>query len=404
MNWFQKMFRSGDEIQTLNQDMNQSLGGEGFSIFHALNQVPSMSLSSVFSCVEHISNSIAELPINVCTYQDSKKTILKSHPLYDMFESNVLTKYMLIKMMITDMLLYGDGYAYIKRDATGRCKELVYCPHGTVSVMYNNFDFKNYYYLVPGLKAGRIEPINMLHFIKNSKDGIHGIGVLQYAKDSLKLAGYTENAAERYFSSGCHVSGILKTSDPRQKVTSEQSGEIISSWKQSQGKSGSGIAIITGGLEYTPVSNSSKDAQLLEARLFNLQDIARFFNISPIMLGDLSHMSYNSIEASLLEYVINTLSPYIIMCEEEMTRKLILPSEKNLYINLDENFKLRSDKKSQAEYLTKLVSGGIISVNEAREILGMNTKPNCDDLIIPYTDINQNTINKEKEEDGEGDT
>ena len=92
------------------------------------------------------------------------------------------------------------------------------------------------------------------------------------------------------------------------------------------------------------------------------------------------------------------------MCEEEMTRKLILPSEKNLYINLDENFKLRSDKKSQAEYLTKLVSGGIISVNEAREILGMNTKPNCDDLIIPFTKIDDNTINKEKEEDGEGDT
>lgn len=404
MNWFQKMFRSGEEIQSINQEMNQSLGGQGFSIFHALNQVPSMSLSSVFSCVEHISNSIAELPINVNTYQDGKKTILKSHPIYDVFENNVLTKYMLIKMMITDMLLYGDGYAYIKRDATGRVKELVYCPHGTVSVMYNNFDFKNYYYLVPSLKAGRIEPINMLHFIKNSKDGIHGIGVMQYAKDSLKLAGYTENAAERYFSSGCHVSGILKTSDPRQKVTSEQSGEIISSWKQSQGKTGSGIAIITGGLEYTPVSNSSKDAQLLEARLFNLQDIARFFNISPVLLGDLSHTSYNSIEASLLEYVINTLSPYIIMCEEEMTRKLILPSEKNLYINLDENFKLRSDKKSQAEYLTKLVSGGIISVNEAREILGMNTKPNCDDLIIPFTKIDDNTINKEKEEDGEGDT
>lgn len=408
MGWFNKIFRSGDEvITTLNQDIHQSLGGTGWTIFNNLNTLPTMSLSSVFACVELISNSVAELPVNVNTEQEGKTTTLPTHAIYDMFNNSLLTKYMLIKMMITDMLLYGDGFAYIERDGAGTPKKLVYCPHGTVSIMYNDFDVKNYYYLVPQLKAGKIEPINMLHFIKNSKDGVHGIGVIQYAKDTLKLAGYTEDAAERYFSSGCHVSGILKTSDPRQKVTSEQSSEILSSWRMSQGKNGNGIAIVTGGLDYTPVSSNSKDAQLLESRLFNLQDICRFFNISPVMVGDLSHSSYSTIEATLLEFVTHTLSPYIIMCEEEMTRKLIKPSEKNLYINLDENFKLRSDKKSQAQYLTKLVSGGIISVNEARSILGFNKMDDADKLIIPYTNIDDNTINKpdnNNEKDGEGDS
>ena len=95
------------------------------------------------------------------------------------------------------------------------------------------------------------------------------------------------------------------------------------------------------------------------------------------------------------------------MCEEEMTRKLIKPSEKYLYINLDENFKLKSDKQSQANYLNTLVSGGIISVNEAREILGLNKKDNCDDVLIPYTNIEDNKINKpdnNNEKDGEGDS
>jgi phage portal protein BeeE len=122
------------------------------------------------------------------------------------------------------------------------------------------------------------------------------------------------------------------------------------------------------------------------------------------MVGDLSHSSYSTIEATLLEFVTHTLSPYIIMCEEEMTRKLIKPSEKYLYINLDENFKLKSDKQSQANYLNTLVSGGIITVNEARGILGFNKMDQADKLIIPYSDIDQNTINKpdnnnEKEEE-----
>ena len=118
------------------------------------------------------------------------------------------------------------------------------------------------------------------------------------------------------------------------------------------------------------------------------------------MVGDLSHSSYSTIEATLLEFVTHTLSPYIIMCEEEFTRKLIKPSEKYLYINLDENYKLKSDKQSQANYLNTLVSGGIITANEARQILGFNKVDNADSLVIPYTNIKDNTLgtqNKDEE-------
>lgn len=159
------------------------------------------------------------------------------------------------------------------------------------------------------------------------------------------------------------------------------------------------MAILEAGMSYQAISGNSKDSQLLETRLFNIQDIARFFCINPVLLGDLSHSSYSTIEASLLEFVTHTLYPYITLMENELTRKLIKPSEKNLYVDLDDNFILKSDKTSQANYLNTLVAGGIMTRNEAREQLGLNPMEGGDELVIPYTNLEQNTIGTKKEDD-----
>lgn len=364
-------------------------GGLGLDAIVNHGLIPAVSLSAVFAAIEIISNSVAELPINVKTKEENKVTILKNHQLYHLFDNCLLTKYMMMKMLVTDMLLYGDGFAYIERAADGTPINLIYCPHGTVTIQYNEMT-RQLYYLIPMLGKGRIEPINMIHILKNSRNGVEGKGILEYANKTIQLAGNTEKAALDYFSSGCHVAGILTTNSPR--LTEEQRNSIRTAWNQSHGKNGTGMAVLEAGMSYQAVSSNSKDAQLLETRLFNLQDIARFFNINPVLLGDLSHSSYSTIEASLLEFVTHTLFPYITLIEDELKRKLIKPSEKNLYIDLEENFILKADKSSEANYLNTLVSGGIITPNEAREQLSLNPIEGGDKIMIPYTDVNQNTI------------
>ena len=240
-----------------------------------------------------------------------------------------MTKYMMIKMLVTDMLLYGNGVAYIERATDGTPTNLVYCPHGTYSIIYNE-QSRSLYYLIPSLRKGRIEPIDVVHILKNSLNGVEGRGILFYANHTLKLTSSTEKAAQDYFSSGMHVSGILRQVDVHTPLNDKQRNSIRESWRQGHSKNGTGICVIEGGLEYQPVSSNSKDAQLLESRLFNLQDVARFFNINPVLLGDLSHSSYSTIEASLLEFVTHTLYPYITLIENELKRKLVKPSEKNL--------------------------------------------------------------------------
>ena len=131
--------------------------------------------------------------------------------------------------------------------------------------------------------------------------------------------------------------------------------------------------------------------------MFNVQDIARFFGISPVLLGDLSHTSYNSIEATQNQFLLHTLNPYIVMCEEEFTRKLLKPSESNLSIDLDETALLKTDKTALASYYGSLLDKGVLSINEVRKELGYNNIEGGDSHTIAYSKIEDNTIETNKE-------
>lgn len=395
MAWY-NIFSRTEKRELDQQEQEQDSSGLGLSNLIRKKEIPSISLSSVFAAIELISNSVAELPINVKTKEDDKTGIVKVHPIYDALNNSLMTKFMLVKMLIADMLLYGDGIAYIDREMDGTVKSIIYCPHGSYNIRYNDRT-RELYYLIQSVRRGKIEPVDVIHLVKNSKNGVEGVGILNYAFSTLDLAKATEKAAQDYFSSGCHLAGILSTSATR--LTKEQRESIRDAWNQAHGAAGTGIAILENGMQYAPVAGNSKESQLLETRLFNLQDIARFFNINPVLLGDLSHSSYSTIEASLLEFVTHTLFPYITLVENELTRKLIKPSEKTLYIDLDENYIIRSDKQSQANYLSALVGKGIITINEARQQLGLNPMDGGDELIIPFTNIDDNKINNKNTED-----
>lgn len=150
-------------------------------------------------------------------------------------------------------------------------------------------------------------------------------------------------------------------------------------------------------MSYTPLSGNANETQMLETRLFNVAEIARYFNINPVLLGDLSKSSYNTIEAANLEFLTHTLMPYVSMVQDEFNRKLVKPSEAGITIDLDESYLIKADKDSTAQYLKTLVDSGIITRNEARKQLGYNEMEGCDDLIVPFTNIKDNTIGKQQE-------
>ena len=246
------------------------------------------------------------------------------------------------------------------------------------------------YYTCSTIGNKKIEPCNMIHLLKNSYDGINGISVITFATRSINISNNTENSAKSFFNNGCNLSGVLTVQG---QLSAQQRQDIRNSWNQAYSNGGNGLAVLQGNMSYQPIQLSAKESQMLESRMYNVQDIARFFGISPVLLGDLSHSSYSTIEATQNQFLLHTLQPYITMVEEEFSRKLLKPSESNLSINLDETALLKTDKTALASYYSTMVNTGVMCVNEVRSELGLSAIDGGDKHIVAYTKITDNTIN-----------
>ena len=393
MSWFnfgkKKEQRSADAKPITYEDVYGVSGG--FSIFKQHNSF-ALSLSAVYSAVELISNSIALLPIQVKFKDDKGEPQVNSeHELNLAFNNNDMSKYMIIKMMVVDMLLFGNGYALIERSG-GHVTGIRYLESNDVQVQWDKYKKKLYY--TCNTVAGKvIQPENILHIYKNSRDGHTGIGVLKYAARTIDLANYTENSSLDYFAKGLNVTGIVHAKQPMNKIQAQQA---LNSIEGNVNADKAYYKFLPFDIDFQPLTQNAKDAQMIETRLFNVSEIARFFNISPVLLQDLSKSSYSTVEAANLQFLTQTLLPYISIIEAEFNRKLV--GEENIFIDLDEREFLRTDSQSTANYYVTLVNAGILSRNEVREQLGYNKVEGGDELAIPYTNTEQNTFGDKSEE------
>lgn len=355
----------------------------------------SRNLGVVYRATEIISDSVAMLPIKVRKKNVTHIEDIDSHPIHFVFKNMLMTKYIFMKKLIEDVILNGNGYAYIQRGEDGTPISLRYLSSGEVTVNYSKENQTLTYKLsnVRGV-CGTVLPKDMIHLIKNTKDGVTGVSVLSYANRSIKLANAAENSAVNFFQSGCNLSGILKVNGT---LSSKQRQDILSSWNQAYVNGGSGLAVIPATMSYESTSQNAKDSELLETREYNTVDIARFFGINPVLLGDLSKTSYSSLELLQQDFVIHTLNPYILMVEEEFTRKLL--NEDDLSINLDENYLLKIDKSTQANYYKTMLETGVFCINDVREDMGLSPIEGGDKHTIAFSDINQNTINSPENND-----
>jgi len=374
-----------------------AIANEGIGLLQKLLNLKgygALSQSPFFAAINLISSSIGSMHWQVKCKDDGDVP-----PFFyadKVFDDCLLTQFMLVKNLIKDVLLYGNGYAYIHRDNKGVPLSLEYLPFGECNIVYNKAN-NTLFYQVPKLTKSLVEPINIIHVVMHSANGIEGKSILSFATNTVKLAGNAEKAASDFFGGGMTVHGILSTESPR--LTKDQRESIRTAWNESQIGTGTGIAVLESGMKYQQISSNSKDAQLLESRLFNIQEVARWFNISPVLLGDLSKTSYNNLEQAQLQFVTNTLAPYVLMLEQEINRKLILPKDKNkYYIDVVEEDIIKQDKQSQVNYLSTLVDKGIITRNEARKQLGYSPVEGGDELMISYSDPSQNKINPDNEE------
>lgn len=355
-----------------------------------------MKLSAVNRAVNIISDSIAILPFQVKTKKDNGYSeVVYDHYLNRLINeqpNKLMTKFQLVKRMLCDVMITGNGFAYIKRNGFGGVEEIQYLRATNTTVKYNEQTGKLYY--TSTQVKGVIEPCNMIHLKMYSNNGVEGISVLSFASNTLGLQYEAEKAASNFYKSGMALNGILKSD---RQLRKDQKVDAINNWNSINNGTGGGIAVLDAAFDFQPVSISSKDAQLLETREFGIDEIARFFGVPATKLLDYTHNTYSSQEMANMDFVSNCLSGWIYMVEQEFTSKLFLPSE-NYAINIDEKEILKTDKQATANYYSTLLQNGVLTINEVRKELGYKEIEGGDKNIIAYTDIEQNTISDDKED------
>ena len=344
-----------------------------------------MTLSAVFRAVSLISNSIASLPIFVYkTDDDDNKVEWRDNTLYPLLlrkPNPIQTRFDFMKSMVKDMLMNGNAYAIIHRNDSNKVTRIEYVPASKVTIqkIVKDGSIEAVRYNVSGRKR-LFEDYEMIHIINEpDEDGVEGLSTLKYATKTMNIANYAEAAAEGYFSNGGKLTGVIKVDRP---LSDKQKMELKSEWKKSL--DANGIAFLQGVENYTSIQQNSADAQLLQSRQYTVSEIARFFNVNPIMLYDLSHNNYNSSEAARLQLLTDTLQPIMFKIEAELETKLFLPSEiETGSIKFDTEEFLRSDNKTKAEYYKTLWQIGGLSINEIRAYLDLNAIPDGDLHYVP---------------------
>lgn len=356
----------------------------GFSSSYTSEQA--LKLSAVYCAVEMISNAVAQLPLE--PYKVDKNGFRSKnlrHPLYHILScepNERMTRFQFIKIMVTNMLLKGNAYAYIQRNDNGSVKGLIYIPSELVTIVPPTNLIDPVTYRVTGLQ-GEIKHTDMIHIVNFSYDGIVGVSTLSHARRTLNIAFNAETSAESFFENGCNLSGILTVEG---NLTPKQKADIDATWKQTHNSTSgnmNGIAILEGNMKYQPTTINPTDAQLLSSREFDIIQIARFFQISPTKLMDYTKSNYNTLEATNLSFLTDTIQPILAKFEAEFERKLCPTNQHNSFdIKFDVAQLLRADKKSLAEYFSKLFQIGAISIDEIRRELDLPAIENGDNHFV----------------------
>jgi HK97 family phage portal protein len=339
------------------------------------------NLSSVFACVQIISETVATLPLVVYRLAGDGKNPDPSHPVARLFrEPNALqTPVEFLEMMTAHCLLRGNSYAEIVRDNRGAPAELIPLHPDHVSVLRIP-QTRRIVYDVSNLDGGtrRYLADEILHFRDRSDDGVCGKSRLTRARETFSVAQATERFAASTYRNGARLSGVLAHPDlvGEQALTNLKTSFVD---RYSGPEKAGGVLVLEEGLKWTSISVSPEDAQMLESRRFSVEQIARMYRVPPPVLGDLSHGTYSNVTELGRWFYQHTICPWLTKWEKTIERSLFSEEgRRNHEVEFDADMLVRGDmlQRFQAYRIGREV--GLYSANELRRFENLNPRTDAD--------------------------
>jgi len=368
-------------------ELYELLAGSPAASGVAVNEASAMRVTAVYACVRLIAGAIASLPLAVYRRTDDGRERVRNDLWWLLNEQPCPTVSAAVfwEYLLAQMLLSGDALAEIERGRGGAIRGLI--PLDSRAVGIRNVSGRlRYEFFRDGQWLGRDQD-DILHIPGFGFDGTRGMSVIRHAaREAIGLALAAEAFSSRFFASGAHPDVALKVPG---KMTQEQIDNLRRIWASKYGgaHNASLPIVLTEGTDLKEVTLSAQDSQLIEARRFQVADIARAFGVPPHMVGetDKSTSWGSGIEQQGIGFVQYTLAPHLNRIEQEINRKCF--RTERLFVEFNVEGLLRGDSKARAEYYTRALGGtqnpAWMTPNEIRQLENLPPLAGGDHLAKP---------------------
>lgn len=342
-----------------------------------------MQIATVYACVRLLAETVAALPLHL--YKDGENCKIKAteHPLYKLLyrQPNAdMSAFSYFETMMTHLTLWGNSYSQVIRDNRNRLlalyplpaenMEVDRRPNGELYYIYHAYTDE-----VPG-KTGEDKIFRrdeIFHVPGLGFNGLVGFSPIAMMKNALGAAIAVEKYGSSFFRNGAQPAGVLE-----HPGILKNPDKIRENWSDVYGGANNAhkVAVLEEGMSYKPISLPPEDSQFLSTRQFDVNEICRIFRVPPHLVQDLEHATFSNIEHQSIDFVVHTLTPWLVRIEEAIIKDLLLPDEKDIYFpKFNVDGLLRGDYQSRMQGYATGISNGFMSPNDCRRLENMDMIP-----------------------------
>lgn len=372
--------RIWDKLASLGGVGRVSTSGKRISVETALRN------SAVWSCARHTAELIASLPLHLYENQRTAGRVRVESDLSEILSIKPNSEQTAVEFwegIIAHMLLRGNGQAerlYVGKTLVG-LRPLV-----NATAVRNRDGAIEHRFLDRGKQE--VLPAEKVFHLRGFGFGTGiGLSAVQYGADSMGLALSADEAAGAIFRNGLQVGGVIETEQGLEAEQRNMLQEMISKFVGS--KNTGKILPLEYGLKFKQISMNAEDAQLLQTRRFNIEDVCRWFGTPPVIVGHAAEgqtMWGSGVEAVMRSWYATGINPLLTKIEARIRCDLVdTQNRRRVYAKYNREAMLQMDSKSKAEFLSRMVTSGVMTSDEARDLLELDRRGGAADELRAQT-------------------
>ena len=377
MKWFNKLINTAGTAKRLEEFLKgEDIDGGNTLSGIFVNEEMAMTVSAVFACVRVTAEDVASLPLGLYRRLERGKEKAHDRPLHYLIHDSPnpdMTAFAFKECMMTNLLLWGNAYAQIIRDKHRNIISLHPLLSSRVIVKKNAEGKRVFIYTNDKGVSYELAREQVFHVAGIGYDGLTGMSPISIAREAVGLAKTTEIYGNTFFKNNARPGVVLE--HPGQLKDPEN---VRQSWEKvyKGANNANKIAVLEEGMKLREIGIPQKDAQFLETRQFQLNEICRIFRVPPHLVADLSRSTFSNIEHQSIDYVVHTLRPWLVRWEQAINLQLLHEWERGEYFSkFNVDALLRGDFETRMRGYSVGRQNGWYSANDIRELEDLNPIP-----------------------------